>query len=58
MMLAMNALGYQAMVLGNHEFNFGLKNLEQARADASFPGSPRTPWSNPARASSRSSPLS
>jgi 2',3'-cyclic-nucleotide 2'-phosphodiesterase/3'-nucleotidase len=37
MMLAMNALSYQAMVLGNHEFNFGLKNLEQARSDAGFP---------------------
>ena len=24
MMLAMNALGYDAMVVGNHEFNFGL----------------------------------
>ncbi len=37
MMLAMNRLGYRAMVLGNHEFNFGLKNLEQARLDARFP---------------------
>jgi 2',3'-cyclic-nucleotide 2'-phosphodiesterase/3'-nucleotidase len=37
MMLAMNALGYDAMVLGNHEFNFGLKNLDRARADAHFP---------------------
>ncbi|MBM3747976.1 MAG: bifunctional metallophosphatase/5'-nucleotidase, partial [Acidobacteria bacterium] len=37
MMLVMNRLGYRAMVLGNHEFNFGLKNLEQARADARFP---------------------
>src|SRR2546423_6110155 len=37
MMLAMNALGYDAMVVGNHEFNFGLKNLDQARADARFP---------------------
>jgi 2',3'-cyclic-nucleotide 2'-phosphodiesterase/3'-nucleotidase len=37
MMLAMNALGYQAMVLGNHEFNFGLKNLEKARSEANFP---------------------
>ena len=27
MMLAMNAIGYDAMVVGNHEFNFGLKNL-------------------------------
>jgi 2',3'-cyclic-nucleotide 2'-phosphodiesterase/3'-nucleotidase len=25
------------MALGNHEFNFGLNNLERARADASFP---------------------
>src|SRR5262249_41918300 len=27
MMLAMNAIGYDAMVAGNHEFNFGLRNL-------------------------------
>src|SRR5262249_49889410 len=32
MMLAMNRLGYAAMAVGNHEFNFGLKNFEQARA--------------------------
>jgi 2',3'-cyclic-nucleotide 2'-phosphodiesterase/3'-nucleotidase len=25
------------MVLGNHEFNFGLENLDKARADARFP---------------------
>jgi len=37
MMLAMNAVGYDAMVVGNHEFNFGLKNLAKARADAHFP---------------------
>ena len=37
MMLAMNRLGYAAMTLGNHEFNFGLKSLEQARRDAAFP---------------------
>jgi 2',3'-cyclic-nucleotide 2'-phosphodiesterase/3'-nucleotidase len=37
MMLAMNRLGYRAMVLGNHDFNFGLKNLEQARVVARFP---------------------
>lgn len=37
MMLAMNQLGYRAMVVGNHEFNFGLKNLDRARADAQFP---------------------
>jgi 2',3'-cyclic-nucleotide 2'-phosphodiesterase/3'-nucleotidase len=37
MMLAMNAIGYDAMVVGNHEFNFGLKNLSQARGQARFP---------------------
>ena len=37
MMLAMNAIGYDAMVVGNHEFNFGLKNLAEARAVANFP---------------------
>jgi 2',3'-cyclic-nucleotide 2'-phosphodiesterase/3'-nucleotidase len=37
MMLAMNAVGYDVMVVGNHEFNFGLKNLAQTRSDARFP---------------------
>jgi 2',3'-cyclic-nucleotide 2'-phosphodiesterase/3'-nucleotidase len=37
MMLAMNEIGYEAMVLGNHEFNFGLENLEKARSEAKFP---------------------
>ena len=37
MMLAMNRLGYAAMTLGNHEFNYGLANLERARSDAAFP---------------------
>lgn len=37
MMLAMNALGYDAMAVGNHEFNFGLKNLTAARDAAKFP---------------------
>jgi 2',3'-cyclic-nucleotide 2'-phosphodiesterase (5'-nucleotidase family) len=38
MMLAMNAIGYDAMVVGNHEFNFGLKNLAKAHyQDAHFP---------------------
>lgn len=35
--LAMNALGYDAATLGNHEFNFGLEWLEQALAAATFP---------------------
>src|SRR5205085_5427063 len=37
MMLSMNLLGYDAMVLGNHEFNYGLKNLVRAREAAKFP---------------------
>ncbi|MCL4401747.1 MAG: 5'-nucleotidase C-terminal domain-containing protein [Acidobacteria bacterium] len=37
MMLAMNHLRYDSMTVGNHEFNFGLKNLEHARAGARFP---------------------
>ncbi|MFN0166185.1 MAG: bifunctional metallophosphatase/5'-nucleotidase [Bryobacteraceae bacterium] len=37
MMRVMNHLKFDAMVLGNHEFNFGLKNLDRARADARFP---------------------
>ncbi len=37
MMRAMNLAGYDAMVLGNHEFNFGLKNIAQARKTAKFP---------------------
>ncbi|HET8549763.1 MAG TPA: metallophosphoesterase, partial [Bryobacteraceae bacterium] len=37
MMSVMNAIGYDAMVLGNHEFNFGLQALNEARAAARFP---------------------
>ena len=37
MMLAMNRMGYDAMVVGNHEFNFGLANLAAARETARFP---------------------
>lgn len=37
MMLAMNALGYDSMTVGNHEYNFGLKVLEKARREAKFP---------------------
>lgn len=36
-MRAMNELGFDAMAVGNHEFNFGLDNLNRARADARFP---------------------
>jgi 2',3'-cyclic-nucleotide 2'-phosphodiesterase/3'-nucleotidase len=34
---AMNRIGYQAMAVGNHEFNFGLEVLERAREQADFP---------------------
>jgi 2',3'-cyclic-nucleotide 2'-phosphodiesterase/3'-nucleotidase len=37
MMLVMNALHYDAMAVGNHEYNFGLKVLEKARSEAQFP---------------------
>src|SRR5438105_15348450 len=37
MMLAMNALHYDAMTVGNHEYNFGLQVLEKARREAKFP---------------------
>lgn len=36
-MTAMNALGYDAMTPGNHEFNFGLEALNTARRTARFP---------------------
>src|SRR5215471_21356426 len=37
MMLTMNALKYDAMTVGNHEYNFGLNVLEKARTEAKFP---------------------
>ena len=37
MMLAMSSLSYDAMTVGNHEYNFGLKVLEKARSEAKFP---------------------
>ena len=37
MMLAMNALGYDAMAVGNHEFNFGLGVLLKVKKEAHFP---------------------
>ncbi|HTL97234.1 MAG TPA: bifunctional UDP-sugar hydrolase/5'-nucleotidase [Holophagaceae bacterium] len=33
----MNALGYSAMAVGNHEYNFGLANLRSAEKQAAFP---------------------
>jgi len=37
MMLVMTSLNYDAMAVGNHEYNFGLKVLEKARHEANFP---------------------
>ena len=37
MMSVMNAIGYDAMAVGNHEFEFGLDKLNKARSEASFP---------------------
>ena len=37
MMLVMSYLKYDAMAVGNHEYNFGLKVLEKARGEATFP---------------------
>ncbi|HKO96848.1 MAG TPA: 5'-nucleotidase C-terminal domain-containing protein [Pyrinomonadaceae bacterium] len=37
MMLSMNAMNYDSMSVGNHEYNFGLKVLEKARSEAKFP---------------------
>ncbi len=34
---AMNLLGYDAMAVGNHEFDFGLERLEASRRQARFP---------------------
>jgi 2',3'-cyclic-nucleotide 2'-phosphodiesterase / 3'-nucleotidase len=37
MMSAMNRLGYDAMTVGNHEFDLGVADLDRARRDAKFP---------------------
>src|SRR5262245_13861092 len=37
MMLGMSALRFDAMTVGNHEYNFGLNILEKARHEAKFP---------------------
>ncbi|WP_310701944.1 bifunctional 2',3'-cyclic-nucleotide 2'-phosphodiesterase/3'-nucleotidase [Sediminimonas sp.] len=37
MIAAMNALGFDATTLGNHEFNYGLPTLDRALRDAAFP---------------------
>jgi len=37
MMTVMSAIGYDAMAVGNHEYEFGLDALNKARAEARFP---------------------
>ncbi|HQR44865.1 MAG TPA: bifunctional UDP-sugar hydrolase/5'-nucleotidase [Thermoanaerobaculia bacterium] len=37
MMRAMSLMGYDAMAVGNHEFNFGLAVFRKAQKDAAFP---------------------
>lgn len=37
MMVVMNALHFDAMTVGNHEYNFGLAVFEKARGEAAFP---------------------
>lgn len=37
MVKAMNALRYDAMAIGNHEFDYGLARLETSRREAKFP---------------------
>jgi 2',3'-cyclic-nucleotide 2'-phosphodiesterase/3'-nucleotidase len=37
MMTAMTRLGYDAMAVGNHEFDYGPDGIARARADATFP---------------------
>src|SRR6185295_4602181 len=37
MMAAMRSLGYDAMTVGNHEFDYGRAAIERARADGRFP---------------------
>jgi 2',3'-cyclic-nucleotide 2'-phosphodiesterase / 3'-nucleotidase len=37
MMLAMNYLRYDAMVVGNHDYNYGLAVQSKARGEANFP---------------------
>ena len=37
MIAAMNALDYDAMVVGNHEFNFGLETMLRAKKESEFP---------------------
>src|ERR1043165_3001276 len=49
MMLTMNSLRYDAMTVGNHEYNFGLKVLEKARSEAQFPWLSANTYNEPAR---------
>ncbi len=38
---AMNAIGYDAVALGNHEFNYGIETLRKVRGAVRFPAAGR-----------------
>ena len=51
--LVMNRMGYDAMAVGNHEFNFGLKALWKAKKESRFPwlsANTRGVYADPVRA--------
>ncbi len=51
--LAMNRMGYDAMAVGNHEFNFGLKAMWKAKKESRFPwlsANTRGAYADPVRA--------
>jgi len=54
---AMNALHYDAMAVGNHEFNFGLPALLKAKREAKFPMlAANIVWEGPRTATGRFAP--
>ncbi len=54
---AMNLLHYDAMAVGNHEFNFGLPNLMKAKREAKFPMlAANIQWEGPRTATQRFAP--
>lgn len=46
---ALNAMGYAALTLGNHEFNFGLGLIERIRQELSFPVLAANVWDTEGR---------
>ncbi|MFC6650884.1 bifunctional metallophosphatase/5'-nucleotidase [Paenibacillus rhizoplanae] len=46
---ALNAMGYAALTLGNHEFNFGLALIERIKQELSFPVLAANVWDTEGR---------